>query len=544
MKTIRRLTIAILGISTFAWSGLSQTADSFNPGANLWVNSLLYEPNGQVLAVGFFQMMGGQSRTNIARLNSDGALVTAFHPNIAFGGIFPEVRCVTLQTNGQVIIGGFFSSVEGQTRVHVARLNTDGSLDSNFNLGEPGGPSIVDGQAGVRSIVQQVDGNFLISGNFSNLLGRTALVRITPGGGLDSTFNAHATGAINSTTAQADGKILVGGYFTSIGGGAATNIARLYPDGSLDTNFVAGGVRTEKVFCLVLQPDDKVLVGGQFYSLNGQPRTNIARLNPDGSLDTTFVCNLTEMNPPNGIGTVALQADGKILIGGGVKTVDGILTPGMARLLTNGTLEAAFDSFCCASCLTLQPDGKILAGGVMSRIGGQPRASLGRMNNFIPATQDLSYDGSTVRWLRWGSSPEISWATFEFSVDGKNWVMLGFGARIPGGWELTGVTVPARAAVRGRGFRSGGVYNGSWSFVETTLSPLKILTEDGDFGFRFNKFGFNVLASSGQTVVIQSSTNLSDWAPVWTNPLVSPPIYFSDASPTSRSRRFYRARLQ
>ena len=118
---------------------------------------------------------------------------------------------------------------------------------------------------------------------------------------------------------QADGKILVGGDFTTLGGGGTgtttrNRIGRLNPDGTLDTSFDPGANST--VLALAVQADGKILVGGFFTTLGGggtgtTTRNNIGRLNPDGTLDTSF-----DPGANGNVNALAVQADGKILVGG------------------------------------------------------------------------------------------------------------------------------------------------------------------------------------------------------------------------------------
>ena len=140
---------------------------------------------------------------------------------------------------------------------------------------------------------------------------------------------------------QADGKIVVGGAFNSMGGQTRNGIARLNPDGSLDTSFDPNANR--EVDSLAVQADGKLVVGGAFSSIGGQPRNDIARLNPDGSLDATFDPNVTETTGTGAVEALAVQADGKIVVGGVFTSVDGQTRNNIARLNPDGSLDACFD---------------------------------------------------------------------------------------------------------------------------------------------------------------------------------------------------------
>jgi uncharacterized delta-60 repeat protein len=237
-------------------------------------------------------------------------------------------------------------------------------------------------------------------------------------------FNPDANSSVSALAVQGDGKILVGGDFTSIGGGSRNYIARLDAGGILDTGFVdpnPDGI----VNSLALQPDGKILVGGNFFHIGtGQvQRNHLARLNADGTLDTGFV------DDPN----------------------------------ENGSVYS----------LALQPDGKVLIGGDFTHIGGQPRNHLARLTNTDAALQTLSVSPSfryiNVTWMRGQASPEVWRVTFERSTDGVTWTSLGEGQKIAGGWKLTkGLYLGyGNHFVRARGYARGGEYNASGSLFES-----------------------------------------------------------------------------
>ncbi|MEO6035787.1 MAG: delta-60 repeat domain-containing protein, partial [Verrucomicrobiota bacterium] len=146
---------------------------------------------------------------------------------------------------------------------------------------------------------------------------------------LDS-FNPNANGIVSVIVVQPDGKILIGGYFTALTNAAnvavtRNHIARLYADGSLDTAFNpnAGGT----VYAIAVQSDGKVLVGGQFGTIGGQSRPQIGRLDA-----TTGAADSWTPNPNLGVEAIAVQSDGKILMGGAFSTVGNNTHVRIARL--------------------------------------------------------------------------------------------------------------------------------------------------------------------------------------------------------------------
>ena len=230
--------------------------------------------------------------------------------------------------------------------------------------------------------------------DFSLVTG-TLQVNEVPTPSVDS-FAPDADGLVYSLAIQPDGKVLVGGDFWKLGGQTRKGIGRLNADGTLDSTFNpgAGGV----VSSLAVQSDGRILVGGGFTTLGGQTRDYLARLNADGTLDVGF-------NPGADywVSSMVVQTDGKILVGGWFTTLGGQARNRIARLNADGTLDNGFNPGASAPvrCLALQADGKILVGGhFTSSLGGQWRRYLGRLN--ADGTADIEFNswaGDTVRSL-------------------------------------------------------------------------------------------------------------------------------------------------
>ncbi|MDP3696282.1 MAG: delta-60 repeat domain-containing protein [Desulfocapsaceae bacterium] len=197
------------------------------------------------------------------------------------GTIHAAPYSIAVQGDGKILVGGEFTIIGGQARNNIARLNADGAADTTFNSGA--GPN-----DGIASIAVQANGKILVGGYFSSIGGqaRSYIVRLNAGGTVDTNFNPDAAYHVHSIAVQADGKILVGGKFETIGGQARNYIARLNADGMADTNFNPDALNI--VETIVVQADGKILVGGFFTIIGGQARYNLARLNSDGTADTTF----------------------------------------------------------------------------------------------------------------------------------------------------------------------------------------------------------------------------------------------------------------
>jgi uncharacterized delta-60 repeat protein len=230
----------------------------------------------------------------------------------------------------------------------------------------------------VIALAVQADGKIVVGGAFTTLGGlpRDYIARLNPDGTLDAAFNPGATGAVDSLAVQADGKIVVGGVFTTLGGQPRDRIARLNPDGTLDAAFNPGA--NNNVSALAVQADGKIVVVGRFTELGGQSRDYIGRLNPDGTLDAAF-----DPGADDRIRALAVQADGKIVVVGEFSELGGQMRISIGRLNPDGTLDAAFnpgEGTGWVSALAVQADGKIVVGGANMRFGGQPRVDMARLN--------------------------------------------------------------------------------------------------------------------------------------------------------------------
>src|SRR5437660_492679 len=189
-------------------------------------------------------------------------------------------------------------------------------------------------------------------------------------------FDPNANGTVYVVVVQPDGKILIGGDFTTLspnGGAAVTRnrIARLNPDGTLDTAFNPNANNT--VLSIAVQADGKILAGGGFTTIGGQTRNRIARLDANSALADAF-----NPNANNSVLSIAVQADGKILAGGDFTTIGGQTRNHIARLDATTGLADSFNPNAndYVFSIAVQADGKILAGGFFNSansIGGQAR---------------------------------------------------------------------------------------------------------------------------------------------------------------------------
>jgi uncharacterized delta-60 repeat protein len=334
--------------------------------------------NDKVIAGGSFITYQGYPASRIARINSDGSFDTTFNVGTGANG---NIQDITFQSDGKIIVVGDFTEFDTIPVGNIARLNTDGSIDTTFNTGNSGATGF--GSYIVRALIQP-DDKIIISGPFDyfNGVSRNWLARLNANGTLDTTFTVGTgpNGYIWGLGLQSDGKIIIGGDFTSYNGSARSRIARLNTNGSIDILFNPTGPNAE-IWDLLVLPDNKVYIIGNFTTYNFTPRSKVARLNASGSLDTTFV-------PPVD-NTVffwkfSLQNDGKIIIAGYFTNYAGSGQNFLTRLNTNGSRDI---SFLISNSLndmpgstTIQSDNKIIIGGDFTSHSNIDRFRLSRLN--------------------------------------------------------------------------------------------------------------------------------------------------------------------
>jgi uncharacterized delta-60 repeat protein len=351
--------------------------------------SIAIQTDGKIVVGGGFTSYDGTTQNRITRLYRDGTRDTGF--NIGTGFIF-TVYAIAIQTDGKILVGGSFSSYNGTTQNFITRLNSDGTRDTGFNIGT--------GFSGdfVNSIAIQTDGKILVGGGFTSYNGTTQnfITRLNSDGTRDTGFSIGTgfNAGVNSIAIQTDGKIVVGGDFSSYNGTTQNCITRLNSNGTRDTGFSIGTGFNNSLYEIAIQTDGKILVGGGFTSYDGTTQTNITRLNSDGTRDTGFSIG-TGFNA--GVNSIAIQTDDKIVVGGGFTSYDGTTQNRITRLNSDGTRDTGFNIGTGFSgvvqSIAIQTDGKIVIGGSFTSYNGTTQNRITRLNS----------DG--------GSEPPIGWLT-------------------------------------------------------------------------------------------------------------------------------------
>lgn len=446
---------------------------------------LARQADGKIIVVGNFQITNPAMRNGIVRLNTDGTLDTSFSTSGSTGQI-RAISAVGLQADGKAVPVGRFDNFDGSPAEDYLRLNADGSRDASFvsnsvgyygrvyglvrqpdgkvlaAIGSDGGNETkVNGvringivrfnqdysvdttfvppftrSSNVLNLALQADGKLLISGNLNINANTFSLLRLNSNGSLDTGFTpppdlkipvvqpdgriiaAAVNGSevvrlnsngsrdntftanmgigsfVHALALQPDGRVIVGGTFTGINGVARVNIARLNADGSVDTSFDPAESANNTVRTLLVRADGRVCIGGRFTSFNGAARNGLALLESNGSLNASFV----PVNPGNiDVYAIVSQPDGKLIFGGEQLPAGSV---GVYRLGTDGALDASFAIGAAINqipnvyAILLQTNGKIVVGGRFESYNDEPRMALARLNPRNPVA-DFDGDGRT-----------------------------------------------------------------------------------------------------------------------------------------------------
>jgi len=333
-----------------------------------WIN--LY-PDGKMLISGHFEYYDGQPASKLIRLNSDGSVDTTF-TSLGFGPNYFDDRAIQtqIQPDGKIIVGGFFETYDSQSYEKLIRLNSDGTIDTSFYVG-----------SGFNDYVLATyitsDYRLLVGGQFTNYKGifiqeYITELNLTPQ--IDTIYSSpiftDCPNCVEQTTSllagrifpsemnggiddialsmreQPDGKILIGGWFGDYNGDSVNSIIRINPDGTLDPTFQNVGLLNDAAYGIDLQSDGKILVGGWFDDYDSQPIVNgFARLNTDGTLDTTFLGNtgFTVNSQQYANNVIKVLPDDKILVGGGFVNYNNMDYRGVMKFNQDGSVDTTFN---------------------------------------------------------------------------------------------------------------------------------------------------------------------------------------------------------
>lgn len=412
-----------------------------------------------------------------------------------------DISALAVQKDGKFLVAGMFTLTNPVTGLSSSaiRLNPDGLLDTSFQLVAPLHRFDIDLLAPAIAVFAPLqDGRILVGGTqvdgALNLNGelRGGVARILEDGSLDPTFTAELDGGVQAIAIQRDGKAILGGSFSG-------GIKRLNPNGSIDTTFPVGaGVDTGAVQALALQPDGKIVIAGNFTSVNEAERNGLARLNTDGSLDAEFASHSGNFLATT-ITSIALQPDGKIVLGGGRQG-------GLARFSAEGVFDSQFGQ------------------NITSADGQRPLVVAAENENilvggwFLPGITRLKPDGKMDLGFNPGAglsdSHEDDQSISKILVLPDQTILLGGSFA-----SFDGVSRPGLVRLHG---------DPAVRFANIHANP----TGSAQFG---------LVTLPDRNYLIESSTDLESWLPFQTNKATGYLLNIQTDT-TSIARKFYRAR--
>jgi uncharacterized delta-60 repeat protein len=347
-------------------------------GANSDVFVTQSQSDGKILVGGNFTKYNNVNAFKLTRTNADGSHDTTFsgYQGISHNADEPKINAIKLQTDGKILIGGYFNTVNGNTSYAVARLNPDGSSDTTFTS-----PFVYGDE--VKSIYIQPDGKILV-GTYGNIK------RLNPNGTFDSSFHSTPTnGYISDINIDSNGKIIISGGFTYYGSGYCPKTARLNADGTPDYSFHGNVIPNGFINKVLLLPNDKLFIAGTFSLYSGTTVYDMAVLNSDSSLSSSFSSGVGVTGGATfsyQVFDAALQPNGKIIIVGNFTSYNGTTQNRIARINQDGSLDTTFNmggtgfDGKVTSC-KLTPDEKIIVGGSFTSYNGIGRNRIARINN-------------------------------------------------------------------------------------------------------------------------------------------------------------------
>lgn len=425
------------------------------------------EPDGKLIVAARFQSNPGTTaRTMIARLNIDGSLERLFDAVSDYS----EKYSLLLQPDGKLVAAGSFKVTNGTVQRTIARFNPDGTEDTEFS-------AVVWSQYGYGSVLAmalQADGKLLIGGYFNraNQITSGHVARLNSDGTVDGTFNpgTGANDSVYSLALDSTGRIVIGGNFNQVNGTSSGRVARLLANGSLDPAFSASPGANGVVKCLAMQPDGRLIMAGDFNSYNSAACNRVLRLNEDGSIDSTF----TVPAGPNQITALFLQPDGNSIIAGNFEQVGDTARRSLARLTGTGSLDPSFDAGGSVSftSISASSNGKIVVAGDVTFANGMTQSGLTRLSitgGPPPPPKPLGLTASGIN----ASKVQLTW----IDVSGEAGYLVDRSPDGFGGWSLVG-----QASADSPTFTDSGLAQGTRYYYRVRSSNFQGVSAPSDPG--------------------------------------------------------------
>ncbi len=354
------------------------------------IRDMALAPDGKIVVVGDFTRVGSEPAFQVARLHIDGSLDTEFDTargSFEGGG----VSSVAIQSDGNVLVGGNFHTIQGEFQRSLVRMRNDGMLDDTFN------PNIQSGGR-VADIVVATTGDVFIGGSLSRIaeITRNNIAKLTSTGSLDLAFDPNTNSTVSEILLEKQnnsetGSLFIGGSFRTVGGYARQRLAKLNQDGSIDLTFDAEFNNTIRLISQSPVDEIELVVGGTFSQVNAESFAGVVGLDAAGANAENFEV-LTNSDVYAGL----VQDDGEMVLG--IVTT----TPPSSREEYSLEKRAAFGDedggFKISldgrvNAIQIQPDGYLLVAGAFSRVDGEKISGIFRVENTVGvlSTEDESF---------------------------------------------------------------------------------------------------------------------------------------------------------
>jgi uncharacterized delta-60 repeat protein len=391
--------VFLICCNSFSQGWMNDASFYTGSGANsvTGIQKMIQQSDGKILIHGSFTSYNDTLVNRLARLNTNGSIDTSFS-----SGSGPDnyIYSLLILPNGKIIIAGLFQSYNGFSYNRIARLNANGSIDLSFNPG-------IGADATISKAILQPDGKIIICGHFTSFDGvsRNRIARLNEDGSLDVSFDP-GTGAnsnVYNSLVQPDGKLVVyGNSISNFNSVPVNNIFRLNSDGSLDPSFYTLSSSYQPISTAELQLDGKILVFGSFTEFNGVLKRHAIRLHPDGNIDSSFYSG----NGFNDFTSIRadLQLDGKIILYGSFTSYNDTIANRIIRLNNNGSIDTSFHLNDGANdwihAISIEQTGNIVVAGKFTSFNGQLKNHISRLIDCIAVfSQETQITCDPFTWL-------------------------------------------------------------------------------------------------------------------------------------------------
>jgi uncharacterized delta-60 repeat protein len=379
-------------------SGSLDSSFNIGTGFNGGIYATSIDLNEKIVAGGVFTTYSGSTQNRLVRLNPNGSKDTSFNIGTGFNNI---VNTNTIDSNGKILVGGEYTEYSGSTQNRLIRLNSDGTKDTSFNVGAGFNDD-------VWALAVDSNGKILVGGNFTSYSGsaQNYLIRLNSDGTKDTSFDIGSgfvgftsqRGLVDEIVIDSNGKILIGGNFISYRSSGSSYLVRLNSDGTVDNSFNSGLGFNSWVTSIKIDSNGKLVIGGFFDLYQNQTQNKIIRLNSDGTKDNSF-----DIGTGFGTGLVYslnIDSNGKILVGSNISTYQGVSVPLLIRINPDGSRDTTFNTGTgpnfVVDTINVDSNGRYIIGGGFTSYDGTPQNYLARLINTTTTTTTTSTTSTTT----------------------------------------------------------------------------------------------------------------------------------------------------